>query len=96
MPHSCQPPRLGPPASGITSIDIDGRFSIFNPRTQRVLTLNETASDVWRLCDGQWDLADIVDTLAAAYSESADSIRSSVHDTVRLFDDEGLLEAHPE
>lgn len=86
---------VGPAAVGVTAVDIDGRFSVFNPHTGRVLTLNETASDVWRLCDGQADASSITAALALAYGEPADDIRASILSTITLFETEGLL-AHPE
>lgn len=81
------------PVLGVTAVEIDGRFSVFNPRTQRVLTLNETASQVWLRCDGGSTIASIIDSLAAAYAQPADIIRDSVLDTVALFEAEGLLES---
>lgn len=82
---------VGPPAPGVTAVDIDGRFSVYNPLSQRVLTLNETASDVWRLCDGESDVASIVAALAAAYGQPVDAIHEAVVETISLFTAEGLL-----
>lgn len=82
---------IGPAAPGVTAVEIDGRFSIYNPTSTQVLTLNETASDVWRLCDGEADATGIVASIAAAYGEPAAAITESVLDTIKLFADEGLL-----
>lgn len=81
------------PALGVTAVEIDQRFTIYNPVGGRVLTLNETASDVWRLCDGSTPPSVIVAYLAAAYSQPADMISGSIVETLELFRREGLLAA---
>ena len=40
--------------------------------------LNGTAALVWRLCDGNRSGAEIVDLLADAYSDEAESVRDQV------------------
>lgn len=82
---------VGPPAAGVTAVDIDGRFSIYNPLSHRVLTLNATASDVWRLCDGEYDQEAVAQLLAAAYGQPVEAIRADVFETIELFAGEGLL-----
>jgi hypothetical protein len=43
-----------------------------------VYYLNGTAALVWRLCDGQRTLPEIIELLTDAYPEDADNVRSQV------------------
>lgn len=40
--------------------------------------LNGTAALIWRLCDGQRTLGEIVELLSDAYPEDADTVRTQV------------------
>ena len=82
---------VGPARPGVTQIEVDGLVSIFSPITQQVVLLNDTATGVWRLVDGEHDLAGIVALLAAAYGVEPDSIREDVATTVRSFIESGLI-----
>jgi hypothetical protein len=82
---------VGPPANGLTSVEVDGCFHIFNPATQSAVALNATASNVWRLCTGDFTLAEIVESLAEHYDVRADEIESQVRDVLRDFAAQGLL-----
>ena len=57
----------------------------------RVIVLNQTASDVWTLCDGTSTLPEVVATLARAYGVEAAAIRADVEATVARFRAEGFL-----
>lgn len=81
---------VGPPLEAAET-DIDGRISLLNPRTERVLMLNETASDVWRLADGSHGLEEMTSLLAQSYDVSPDEIRADVAAVVRTLRDEGFL-----
>jgi len=73
------------------STEIEGRLSILNPHTDRVLMLNETASDIWRLADGEHDLDGLVGLLAEAYGVDGAAIRAEVEAAVATLRVEGLL-----
>lgn len=70
---------------------MDGRISVYSPSTQQLVTLNETASDVWRLCDGECDLPTIVGLLASSYEVEPDVIAGDVASTVDELKALGLL-----
>lgn len=55
------------------------------------MVLNATASDVWRLCDGEQTLEEIVALLASAYQADAAVIRPDVEKTVAELVDAGFL-----
>lgn len=84
--------RVGPPASHIIETEIDSDVSLYDARSETVVVLNTTASDVWRLADGEHTIDEIVGLLAVAYAIDPDAIRSDVEQTVRSFIDDGLFE----
>lgn len=53
-------------ASAVETI-IDGEISLYEPRTETVMVLNGTASDIWRLCDGRTTVGELTTLLAGAY-----------------------------
>ncbi len=53
--------------------------------------MNGTASDIWRLADGEHSLDDLVGLLAAAYQVDAAAIRPEVERTVRDLVEAGFL-----
>jgi hypothetical protein len=78
------------PRPELSSVDIDGCVSVYSPATERVLTLNETASAIWRLTVEDHTVDEIVDILASTYTASAEQIRSEVERTLATFESEGL------
>jgi hypothetical protein len=83
--------RVGPRRIDVVETEVDGDISLFNPHTQRAFVLNSTASDVWRLCDGEHTVDEIVEILAGAYATSPGAIAAEVEGTVRMFRHNGLL-----
>jgi hypothetical protein len=77
-------PTVGPPRPTVQALELDGDISLYDSATSRALMLNGTASDVWRLLDGEHTLDEIVELLATAYQVSSMSIRS---DVVRAVDE---------
>lgn len=86
---------VGPAAPELTSVEVDGRVSIYVPRSEQMLSLNDTASVIWRLATGEHSEAEILAVLAADYGVEAADIRADVHRTITRFRDEGLLVEHP-
>ena len=82
---------VGPRRDDVVETEIDDDISLFDPRSQEVYVLNGTASDVWRLCDGDHTADEIVALLAAAYATDADVIRDEVAATIAEFAERGLL-----
>lgn len=83
---------VGPHTPAIVEREIDGCFALLDPGTGRVVVLNETASDIWRLT-GDEDLPfdTIVALLARAYDVGPDDIRDDVSRTVASLRDNGFL-----
>lgn len=87
---------VGPPLAEAAETEIDGRVSLLNPSTERVLMLNETASDVWRLADGEHSIDQMTRLLAASYSVEPEEIRADVEAAVATLQAEGFLPAGDE
>lgn len=85
------PARLGPPIGTASEVELDGRISVYAPAVGEVLSLNDTASDIWRLCDGMRSLDEIVSALADAYRVSTEAIYDEVEAVLRRFLLAGLL-----
>lgn len=86
-------PTVGPAVPGVVEADVDGEACLHSPTSGEVLMLNQTASDVWFLCDGSLTLTQIVDRLAQAYDVAPEEIASDVAAIIDQFGDAGLLSA---
>lgn len=84
---------VGPPEPAVTEVEVDGRISVYSPSTQNLVSLNATASDVWRLCDGDHDMPTIIRLLALSYRVQPDLIADDVRRTVDDLVAAGLLAA---
>lgn len=85
LPNMTSSPRVGPPRPHIIETEIDDEVSLYNAQNERVMVLNITASDVWRLCDGEQTLDEIVDLIAKAYRVDRERINSEVALTIGRF-----------
>lgn len=83
--------RLGPPRDGVRELELDGDISLFDPATRNAAVLNGTASDVWRLLDGDHSLEEIVGLLARAYGVEPAEIRGDVTRTIDELTTSGFL-----
>jgi hypothetical protein len=86
-----RPGVIGPPPPHIIETEVRGDISLYDAQNERVLVLNGTASDVWRLCDGEQTADDIVQLLAKAYKVPAQQITLDVRRTIRQLIEEGFL-----
>jgi hypothetical protein len=64
---------------------------LFHPSSSAILRTNETGALVWRLCDGQRPVAEIVETLTAVYPEAAADIARDVPGILARFADQGAI-----
>lgn len=65
---------------------------LYDPESDRLHILNETAMQVWQLCDGQHDGQDIVEEVARRYPEMDPGVVR--RDTLRVIEElllKGLL-----
>jgi len=82
---------LGPPRRTVRALELDGDISLYDAASRRAVVLNSTASDVWRLLDGEHGLDDVVRLLAAAYGTEPEAIRPDVERTVASLAEAGFL-----
>ena len=80
-----------PPIDAVREVEVDGCLSLYRRDVDRVLVLNETASDVWRLADGTLHDDEIVALLAAAYGLEPGTIDAEVRSTLARLVQEGFL-----
>ena len=85
--------KVGPPSRQVLETEIDGDISLYDPMSEHVTVLNSTASDVWRLADGESSVEEITSLLATAYGVEESSISRDVVDTVDQLRDQGLIES---
>ncbi len=71
---------------------IDGETLILNRQDDRLHQLNATASFIWDCCDGNSNLADIVDRLAGAYEVDSNTARKDVEEILSNLRRSNLLE----
>jgi hypothetical protein len=90
MVHDQQ--RIGPPPPQILETEIDEEISLYDPLTENVLVLNLTASDIWRLSDGDSTFDQILHLLAGAYGVAPHQIRDEVEETIRNLQEQGFLQ----
>ncbi len=79
----------------VVESDIGGRIALFRPETGETLLLSATASDIWRLCDGERTVEAIVRLLAGAYRSDEASIGQDVLSTVTDLGRRGFLSVLP-
>lgn len=82
---------VGPAVVGVVVREVRDCLALLCPERAEVVVLNATASDVWRLADGDLTLDHIVELMARAYGVSPETIRVDVVRTVDTLEDYGLL-----
>ena len=75
----------------MVSVDLDGLISAYSPLKDEVVFLNATASDVWRLADGEHTVDEVAALLAAAYARDAGALRGDVARLLADLAEAGLL-----
>jgi hypothetical protein len=71
---------------------LDNEILLYHPAKTTVLYLNETASLIWNLCDGNRTTAEIVELLKDAFPDQAATIDEEVRSTLRRFIEHGAME----
>lgn len=80
-------------APGALAREIDGNFTIYDKQNDRVTVLNDSASAIWRLCDGRVGSA-IADELTSTFDAGRGEIERDVAGVLEQLTARGLL-VHP-
>ena len=72
---------------------IDGEAVLFDPKTHKILLLNQTALAVFRRCDGQTTIREAAESLSKIYHVAFDTALDHVEQVVGLFAASSLLDA---
>lgn len=71
--RSLERPRQHP---DVLQATLDDEILVYHPAGMTAFALNETASVIWQLCDGERPVAEIVEILQQAYPEAAATMRA--------------------
>lgn len=71
---------------------LDGEMLLYHPGLAKTIQLNETASMIWGLCNGQRSIGEIAELLSGAFAEDGRQVEEDVSRTVQRFADEGAVE----
>jgi hypothetical protein len=69
----------------------DNEIVLFDPRTNKLHSLNPTASLIWRYCDGRHTISMLAALLSQSYAVPADRAESDVGHLIENMRAEGLL-----
>ena len=65
---------------------------LYHPGLTKAVYLNDTASLIWQLCDGQRSDEDIVLLVREGFADESADIAGDVYTTLQRFSDEGAIE----
>jgi hypothetical protein len=77
-----EPPGAPRPRKGVRFEELDGESVVYDRSGKRATYLNDTATLIWKLCDGTRGIPEIVDLLGKEYPESAGALETDVRDTI--------------
>jgi hypothetical protein len=72
--------------------ELDGEQLLYSAEHTRILYCNETASLIWRLCDGDRTVDEITMLLQDAFPDAAVSISADVEATIDEYLQQGAVE----
>jgi hypothetical protein len=78
-------------ASGFHLEQVDDELLLYQPGGNRILQLNQPASLIWHLCDGQSTVDSLIALLQEAYPEAATEISADVQEILQQFLDNGCV-----
>ena len=71
--------------------EMDGEYLLYHPVKTQAMHLNETASLVWRLCDGQRDVQAIRQLLVGVFPEQGQQVANDVMDALEQLAGRGVI-----
>lgn len=80
-------------AAAIQAFPLDDDLVLYDDRDGRSYVLNRTGAAVWRLCDGEATVDDLVASIAREYGEPTERVRPDVEALLAELREAGLLAA---
>ncbi len=71
--------------------EIDGEIVLYDPKRNRVHTLNPTAAVVWQLCDGSRAADQLAEDMAILYDKDLSVIKQDLSQVLKEFEKSHLL-----
>jgi hypothetical protein len=71
---------------------MDNELLLYHPSETKILYLNQPASLIWQLCNGEHTTQELIELLGAAYPEAAGEIAADVQATLQQFLDNACIE----
>src|SRR5439155_16948428 len=71
--------------------EMDEEALLYHEGLKKTIYLNETATVIWKLCDGMRTVQEIIDLLNQAYADSGDRVDADVAEAVARLAGEGAL-----
>ena len=76
----------------ILSRELDNEMVLFDPRTNKLHSLNPTACFVWQHCDGITSVDMLATLLGRSFAVSSDQAEADLRSLLGMMHDEGLIE----
>ena len=80
------------PRKGYHLSEMEGEGLLYSHEKMTMIYLNESAAVIWRLCDGQRTVAQIVDFLKSAFPDVSHQLDGDVCGTIQQFVDYDMLD----
>jgi len=75
--------------------EMDGETLLYSKVSKRTFYLNESATVIWKLCDGQRSVGEIVELLKETYPDLAEGFEADVSATLDRLMAEGAVRWQP-
>jgi pyrroloquinoline quinone biosynthesis protein D len=79
-------------SAGYRLEDFGDELVLYHFTTTQVVYLNDTASLIWRLCDGRRSIADIKTLIQEAYPSAPGQVEADLRRTLAQFVESGAME----
>ena len=86
--HTGQFPRR---VGRVVQHEIDGEIVLYDPKRNRVHTLNPTAAVIWQLCDGSRTADQLAEDMAILYTMDLSVIKGDLSQMLRELEESHLL-----
>jgi hypothetical protein len=78
-------------AFGFFVEEMEGENLLYRLGGHKAIHLNDTATVIWKLCDGSRTVRDIIDLLTKEYPGSETAVAADVREAIELLVSEGAL-----